>query len=79
MDENGQTYNINADTVAGAVAEATQAEKLVVLTNTPGILDGEGELISVLTTSELERTDFLQIHFRRDVCRKYAARSTGPA
>ena len=54
MDENGQTYNINADTVGGAVAEATQAEKLVVLTNTPGILDGEGELISALTTSELE-------------------------
>ncbi len=54
MDVNGQTYNINADTVGGAVAEATQAEKLVVLTNTPGILDGEGELISALTTSELE-------------------------
>ena len=54
MDENGQTYNINADTVGGAVAEATQAEKLVVLTNTPGILDGEGELIPALTTSELE-------------------------
>ena len=60
MDENGQTYNINADTVAGAVAEATQAEKLVVLTNTPGILDGEGELISALTTSELEELIFFK-------------------
>ncbi len=50
----GQTYNINADTAAGAIAEATAAEKLVILTNTPGILDKEGELISVLTTDELE-------------------------
>ncbi len=54
VDQNGQTYNINADTVAGSVAEAVGAEKLVLLTNVPGILDSEGTLISALTTSQLE-------------------------
>ena len=54
IDANGQSYNINADTVAGAVAEATQADKLVVLTNTPGILDENGQLISTLTTDDLD-------------------------
>ena len=52
--QDGQSYNINADTVAGSVAEAVGAEKLVVLTNMPGILDSEGTLISALTTSQLE-------------------------
>ena len=37
-DENGQAYNINADTVAGEIAAALQAEKLILLTDTPGIL-----------------------------------------
>ena len=54
VDADGQTYNINADTVAGSVAEAVGAEKLVVLTNMPGILDSEGTLISALSTSQLE-------------------------
>ena len=54
IDENGQTYNINADTVAGAVAESVNAEKLVILTNMSGILDGDGALISELTTDELQ-------------------------
>ncbi len=54
VDQYGQTYNINADTVAGSVAEAVGAEKLVLLTNVPGILDSEGTLISALTTSQLE-------------------------
>ncbi len=54
IDEKGQSYNINADTVAGAVAESVQAEKLVILTNTPGILDSDGALISTLTTGELD-------------------------
>lgn len=54
IDSMGQSYNINADTVAGAVAEAVQAEKLVILTNMPGILDQEGQLISHLTTDELD-------------------------
>jgi acetylglutamate kinase len=43
--EDGQTYNINADTAAGALASALNAEKLIMLTDVDGVLDGEGELI----------------------------------
>ena len=46
-DENG-TYNINADAVAGAVASALKAKRLLLLTDVPGILDGNGQLISSL-------------------------------
>lgn len=48
----GQTYNINADTVAGAVAGAMRASKLLVLTDVPGILTKDKELISQLTLAE---------------------------
>ncbi len=48
----GQTYNINADTVAGAIATAITARKLIMLTDVPGVLDKAGELISKMTTSE---------------------------
>ena len=44
--QDGESYNINADIVAGAVAQALGAEKLVLLTNTPGILDANKETIS---------------------------------
>lgn len=54
VDREGRSYNINADTVAGAVAESVKAEKLVILTNMPGILDSNGNLIATLTTDELE-------------------------
>ena len=47
--EDGETYNINADLVAGKLAEILQAEKLVVLTNTPGVLDKNGKLLTGLT------------------------------
>lgn len=50
--EDGQTYNINADTAAGAVAGAMRASKLLVLTDVPGILTKEKELISQLTIPE---------------------------
>ena len=50
--EDGETYNINADTVAGKVAEALGAEKLVLLTNTRGILDPGGETITSVTDGE---------------------------
>jgi acetylglutamate kinase len=40
--KNGETYNINADVVAGKIAEILKAEKLVLLTNTPGVLDESG-------------------------------------
>ncbi len=47
--EAGETYNINADLVAGAVAAALGAAKLILLTDVPGVLDREGSLISSLT------------------------------
>ena len=49
--ESGDTYNINADSVAGALAATLQAEKLVLMTNTPGVLDGDGELLTGLDAS----------------------------
>lgn len=54
MGEDGQSYNINADLVAGKVAETLSAEKLILLTNTPGVLDGEGQLISSLGVNDVE-------------------------
>jgi len=45
----GESYNINADLVAGKLAEALQAEKLILLTNTAGVLDSEGEVLTGLT------------------------------
>jgi len=48
----GQTYNINADTAAGAVAAAFGARKLIMLTDVEGVLDREGRLISELSASE---------------------------
>ncbi len=61
VDELGYTYNINADTVAAAIAESVKAEKLVILTNTPGILDARGKLISSLTSEELDELIDLQV------------------
>jgi len=46
--KDGFSYNINADLVAGSIAEALGAEKLILLTNTSGLLDGEGELLTGL-------------------------------
>jgi acetylglutamate kinase len=54
-DETGATFNINADVVAGEVAAALQAEKLVLLTDTDGILDRSGALLSTLGRAEVER------------------------
>ena len=51
----GVTYNINADLVAGEVAAALVAEKLVLLTDTDGILDREGRVLSTLTRQDVER------------------------
>jgi acetylglutamate kinase len=47
-----QTYNINADTVAGAVAGAMAAERLILLTDVEGVLDSDGSLRSHLTVAE---------------------------
>ena len=54
-DASGATYNINADLVAGEVAAALTAEKLVLLTDTDGILDRNGALLSTLTMQEIEQ------------------------
>ncbi len=52
--EDGETYNINADVVAGKVAEILRAEKLVLLTNTAGVLDKSGRLLTGLTSREID-------------------------
>lgn len=52
--EDGFSYNINADLVAGKVAEALQAEKLMLLTNTPGLLNKEGELLTGLNSEKVD-------------------------
>jgi len=51
----GETYNINADLVAGKVASALDARKLVLLTDTAGVLDEEGDLISTLKMDEAQK------------------------
>lgn len=50
----GHSYNINADMVAGKLAEVLQAEKLILLTNTAGILDKDGSLLSGLSAKDIE-------------------------
>ncbi|MGA1335684.1 MAG: acetylglutamate kinase [Burkholderiaceae bacterium] len=52
--EEGETYNINADLVAGKIAEILKAEKLVLMTNTPGVLDKAGNLLTGLTAKEID-------------------------
>jgi len=50
----GETYNINADVVAGKLAEILGAEKLILLTNTPGVLDKDGNLLTGLTPKQID-------------------------
>jgi acetylglutamate kinase len=52
--EKGESYNINADLVAGKLAEVLKAEKLILLTNTPGVLDKNGQLLTGLTPKEVD-------------------------
>ena len=52
--KDGRSYNINADLVAGKVAEFLKAEKLMLLTNTPGLLDSAGQLVTDLDVSRLD-------------------------
>jgi len=51
---NSETYNINADVVAGKLAEILGAEKLILLTNTPGVLDKMGNLLTGLTPKQID-------------------------
>ena len=52
--ENNESYNINADVVASKLATVLQAEKLMLLTNTPGVLDKAGKLLTDLTAREID-------------------------
>jgi acetylglutamate kinase len=53
MGEDGATYNINADLVAGKIAEELEAEKLILLTNVPGLVDAQGNVLSRLSVGEV--------------------------
>jgi acetylglutamate kinase len=53
--EDGLSYNINADLVAGKLAEVMQAEKLIVLTNVAGLMDREGKVLTGLTVASVNR------------------------
>lgn len=52
--EDGMAYNINADVVAGKVAEVLSAEKLLMMTNTPGVLDKDGNLLRELSSRTID-------------------------
>ncbi|HHX2511817.1 TPA: acetylglutamate kinase [Neisseria subflava] len=52
--QNGEAFNINADLVAGKLAEKLKAEKLLMMTNIPGVLDKEGKLLTTLTPSRID-------------------------
>jgi acetylglutamate kinase len=55
LGENDQVYNINADTAAGIIAIKTKAERLLLMTDVPGVKDGNGKYISKLTVSEAQK------------------------
>lgn len=54
-DSKGETYNINADSVAGALASTLKAEKLILMTNIPGVLDKQGELLTGLDAKQISQ------------------------
>lgn len=54
VDAQGQSYNINADLVAGKIAEVLHAEKLMLLTNVAGLMDRDGKVLTGLTTSQVD-------------------------
>ena len=54
VDESGQSYNINADLVAGKIAEVLSAEKLIMLTNTKGLLDKNGNVLTGVSVEEVD-------------------------
>ena len=65
--ESGESYNINADLVAGKLAEVLSAEKLILLTNTPGVLDKNGKLLTGLTPKQVDELVCRWHHPRRHV------------
>ncbi|WP_121067136.1 acetylglutamate kinase [Chachezhania antarctica] len=54
-DEAGQTYNINGDTAAGAIAGALKADRLMLLTDVSGVKDGSGTLLTEMTAADIEK------------------------
>lgn len=54
VDEQGNSYNINADLVAGKIADALKAEKLILLTNVAGLQNKEGQVLTGLTTQQVD-------------------------
>ena len=52
--DSGESYNINADLVAGKIAETLKAEKLILLTNTPGVLDKKGNVLTGLSAAKVK-------------------------
>ena len=55
LGKDGQSYNINADLVAGKMAEVLSAEKLIILTNAAGLLNAEGEVVTGLSASDANK------------------------
>jgi len=53
--DDGLSYNINADLVAGKLAQVLRAEKLIMLTNTPGVLGAKGNILTGLAASKVKR------------------------
>ena len=76
--EDNESYNINADVVAGKLAEVLKAEKLMLLTNTPGVLDKSGKLLTDLTRARDRRAVRRRHHLRRHAAQDQSARSTPP-
>ncbi|MGQ0586220.1 MAG: acetylglutamate kinase, partial [Gammaproteobacteria bacterium] len=54
VDDEGQSYNINADLVAGKIATVLKAEKLILLTNTAGVLDASGKVLTGMTWQQVD-------------------------
>ena len=54
IDDDGQSYNINADLVAGKIATVLKAEKLILLTNTAGVLDASGKVLTGMTYQQVD-------------------------
>ena len=74
--DDNENYNINADVVAGKLAEVLKAEKLMLLTNTPGVLDKYGKLLTDLTRARDRRAVRRRHDLRRHAAEDRGRRST---
>ena len=54
LDENNQTYNINADTAAGSIAKKIEARRLIIMSDVEGVLDNDEKLISEINSSSIK-------------------------